>query len=183
MKHFYTRLAGIALCLLSLQANAQFQGEVYRYDTSVKVYDDHGNEKTLAWCGGFNNPQFTMGDLNNDGKQDLVIFERFKGVRTFINTGIAGKPNYIYEPQYEKNFPPIETYLVLADYNCDNIPDLFHAGDTSAGGGDVWRGYYNTSNELCFTRYKPLKYNNIIGAVGSYNAYVSPNDVPAIVDV
>jgi len=181
MKHYLTLC--LSLFLLSTfinAAQAQYQGQVYKSDTSIKMYDDHGNEKTLAWCGGFNNPQFTMGDLNNDGKQDLVVYERNVGVRTFINSGTAGNPIYKYAPEYELNFPPIEVYLILADYNCDGIPDLFHAGGT---GYSVSTGYYNTANQLCFHFYKELWYNNLVGAVGSYNAYVANTDVPAIVDV
>jgi len=180
MKKIYAYLAATTLCLLSLQVHAQFQGEVYRYDTTVKVYDDHGNEKTLAWCGGFNNPQFAMADLNHDGKQDLVIFERNKGVRTFINNGTAGHPNYIYTPHFEKNFPALSIYLVLADYNCDSIPDLFHGGQT---GVNVSTGYYNAANELCFHFYQDLYYTNDKDASGPQNVYVSSADIPSIVDV
>ncbi|MBS1690059.1 MAG: hypothetical protein JSS96_15120, partial [Bacteroidetes bacterium] len=56
MKLSYTCIAIFIFCLSGLHANAQFQGEVYKYDSTVKVYDEHGTEKTLAWCGGFNNP-------------------------------------------------------------------------------------------------------------------------------
>jgi len=178
MKPSYTRIATLIFCLLGLQANAQFQGEVYKYDSSVKVYDEHGTEKTLAWCGGFNNPQFAMGDLNHDGKQDLVIFERSKGLRTFINTGITGHPNYVYAPKYEKNFPGVEGYLILADYNCDGVPDLWTGG---FAGVAVWTGYYTAASELSFKKYKDLSYNTTPGY--SENIYVSVNDVPAVVDI
>lgn len=156
------------------------QSALYLSDTSVKVYDDGGNEKTLAWCGGFNNPQFAMGDLNNDGLADLVVFEAYKGVRTFINTGTAGSPNYKYQPQYTLNFPPISDYLILADYNCDGIPDLFQQGLT---GFAVYTGYYNAAKQLCFTFYKDLYYSNDATTFGPANAFNNPGDIPAIVDV
>src|SRR5580704_12290790 len=84
-------------------ANAQFEGPVFTYDTSVKVYDQLGNLQTMAWCGGFNRPQFAMGDLNNDKIPDLVAFEPFVGIKTFINTGSQGSPKYVYAPQYALN--------------------------------------------------------------------------------
>lgn len=155
------------------------QQKMYYPDNSVKVYSGT-TELTLAWCGGFNNPQFTMGDLNGDGKQDLVVYEPFRGVKTFINTGLAGAPIYTYAPEYALNFPPVYNYLVLADYNCDNIPDLFHEGGT---GFSVYKGYYNGAHRLCFNFYKDLYYTNDISSGGPVNAFNNPQDIPAIVDV
>ena len=169
----------ISLYLIGLNIHCFAQQKMYYPDNSVKVYAG-STEQTLAWCGGFNNPQFTMGDLNNDGKQDLVVYEPFKGVKTFINTGVAGAPVYTYAPEYALNFPPIYNYLVLADYNCDNIPDLFHEGGT---GFSVYRGFYNSSNRLCFAFYKDVYYNNDIHSGGPVNAFNNPQDIPAIVDV
>ncbi|NCX95480.1 MAG: VCBS repeat-containing protein [Chitinophagia bacterium] len=147
------------------------------YNIKVK---EAGIEKTLAWCGGFNNPQFAMADLNRDGLKDLVVFENYKGVKTFLNKGTATTPDYRYYPAYEKNFPAVYQYLVLADYNCDNIADLFEQGTT---GFMVYKGYYNTANQLCFTYYQELFYTNDRRTGGPANAFNNPSDIPAIVDV
>ncbi len=174
------RLLIIAFLILFFPVivNAQVEGWMYRYDNSIKVYGYGSVEKTLAWCGGFNNPQFTMADLNNDGKVDLVVYERGIGIRTFINTGGA---NYVYTPKYELNFPPVINYLILADYDRDGIMDLFQQGLSGIAGFDVWKGYYNSSNQLCFRHYQQLYYDN--AGWGLANAYVNPSDVPAVVDV
>jgi len=153
---------------------------MYYPDNTVKVYA-YGYEQTMAWCSGFNNPQFTMGDLNNDGKPDLVVFEAGLGVKTFINMGSVSSPDYRYEPDFALNFPPLFNYLILADYNCDGIPDLFHRG---LDGFSVYKGYYNSRNQLCFTYYQDLFYTNDASAGGAANAYDNPGgDIPAIVDV
>lgn len=158
-------------------ADAQFQGNVYQEMEHVTL-NAYGKQRKLAWCGGFDNPQIAMGDLNKDGKQDLVVFERSnRRVRTFINTGVAGAPVYNYAPQYALNFPPINDYLKLVDYNCDNIPDLIHKGLV---GFRVYKGSYNTNDQLVFTLYKDLYYP---GTNGWINAYVEPSDIPAVADV
>ncbi|MBL7719382.1 MAG: T9SS type A sorting domain-containing protein [Flavipsychrobacter sp.] len=161
-------------------AHAQFEGQVYQSRTDISVWAN-GQERTLAWCGGFNNPQLAMGDLNNDGRQDLVIYEKFnRQVKTFINYGTPGNPDYRYDPRYALQFPQAAEYLILADYNDDNIPDLFERG---LSGYEVWRGYYNGSNELCFTYYKALNYTNDSQTIGVVNAYVEPSDIPAVYDI
>ena len=167
-------------CTFYQLASAQFEGQVYQQSDHVKVF---GNsvEKTLAWCGGFNNPQLSMADLNNDGLQDLVIYERFnKQVKTFINAGTAGNPDYRFDGGAMLTFPEVSEYLILADYNNDGIEDLFERG---LPGFQVHKGYYNGNNQLCFSFYKHLSYNNDSQSTGTINVYVDPSDIPIVHDV
>lgn len=169
----------LILTLLYHTASAQFEGQVYQPSVNAQVYVN-SIERTLAWAGGFNNPQLTIADLNNDGTKDLVIFERYKQqLKTFINHGTNGNPDYRFDLEYANYFPEIMEYLILADYNDDGIADLFHRG---LWGIEVWRGYYN-NNHLSFTYYKSLYYNNDQQSSGEVNAYVEPSDIPAIYDV
>jgi hypothetical protein len=164
----------------SVVANAQFQGQTYFMDEGVKVFAG-AQEKTMAWCGGFDNPQIALADLNHDGKKDLVVYERdYKQLKTFINYGAPGNPDYRYKPQYAKNFPVVDEYLKMEDYNRDTIPDLFHKG---LAGVDVYKGYYNGNNELCFNHYKSLFYDNDTHSIGEVNVYVEPSDIPALLDM
>ncbi len=172
----------LLVCIGMYPAHAQTT--FYQRDSSIKVYA-YGRPQTLAWCGGFNSSQFAMGDLNNDGLQDLVVFDAEVGLRTFINKGTVGNPSYQFAPEYALNFPPVLGYLQLADYNCDGIPDLFQQslgiGSTVASGFSVYKGYYNSANQLCFTFYKNLLYNDPF--LGLQYTYCNPGDIPAIVDV
>lgn len=171
-------LAALIALLFSNLSIAQFQGRIYKYDTTIKIFAN-GKQKKLAWCGGFNSPQFAMADLDHDGKNDLVIFDRGTGVRTFINKGVAGNPDYVFAPEFEVNFPEIGGAMKLVDYNCDAIPDLV----TSRGGFTLYNGYYNANDQLSFKFYEVLKYCNDTFATGCQNAWVSPDDIPAVVDV
>ena len=176
LKTFLTLL----LLVLYLPAGAQFQGRVFEEDASIKAFAGN-NEKNIAWCGGFNNAQFSMGDINNDGLQDLVIFENSMAlVRTFLNTGTATMPIYTYAPAYVQPFikfsPWGYDYLKLEDYNRDGIPDMFVRG---AGGFTAFRGYYD-QNVLNFTYYKELRYNSPFGRI---NCYSGGGEIPGIADV
>jgi hypothetical protein len=175
------RFVTLLLLFISLSVPVLTDAQVsfFQRDTSIKVFA-YGQEQTLAWSGGFNTPQFSMGDLNNDGLQDLIVFTPWIGVQTFINKGTAGSPNYRYAPEYALNFPPIFDYLTLADYNRDGVPDLFHQGNS---GFAVYKGYYNSNSQLCFNFYMDLYYNNDIFAGGYVNAFNNPSDIPGIVDI
>ncbi|MBX2907566.1 MAG: T9SS type A sorting domain-containing protein [Taibaiella sp.] len=174
LRHSYILLSMLAT---SLSAGAQ---EFYQHDTTVKVFA-YGKEQTLAWCGGFNNPQFSEADLNHDGKKDLVVYESGLGISTFLNVGLSdGLPSYRYEPKYALNFPPTLGYLLMRDYNCDGIADLFQRG---SDGIAVYRGYYDGANELKFIYYQDLLYFNDALTGGPANAFVNPGDIPGIADV
>ncbi len=159
-------------------------GKIYFQDINPPVVTANNKVMSLAWSGGDDNPQFAMADLNHDGIKDLVIYEPFnnyrtKALKTFINTSpIPGNPKYVYNPNYAATFPEvIKDYLKLEDYNRDGIPDLFHRGE---GGVAVYKGYYNSQNQLSFAYFKELKYPIKTGLT---NVLVQPLDIPCIIDI
>ncbi len=167
------------LCVLGIPALVSGQSKFYIHDTTVKVYA-YGKEQTLAFSGGFNTPQFAMADLNHDGLLDLVVYEPWNSLRTFLNMGTEGSPDYRYAPEYEVNFPPVLDFCILADYNCDGIADLFCQSPMSI---QVYKGYYNTYNQLSFKFYKELFYDNDLTWPGITNTFNNPGDIPSVVDV
>ena len=162
--------------LIAPIAMAQFQGEVYtRFNTAGVSYN--GQPIESPWCGGINSTQVVLADLNNDTKKDLVLYDfNTLTLKTFLNIGTSGQVKYAYAPQYEKNFPVIYDYLLMPDYNCDNIPDIFHRGNEGVA---IYKGYYQ-NNELKFTFYKDLFFP---GNFGPVNVYVQPSDIPSIFDI
>jgi hypothetical protein len=161
---------------IGLNTTAQFQGEVYTRSVSVPVSVNNTNIES-AWCGGINATQVVQADLNNDGKKDLILYDfNTLSLKTFICTGLPSQIKYTYSPQYEKNFPTVYDYVLMYDYNCDNVPDLFHRG---FAGVAIHKGYYQ-NNELKFTFYKDLFFQGFSGQV---NVYVQPSDIPSIIDI
>jgi hypothetical protein len=140
---------------------------------------------TNAWTGGLNFCQFSEIDLNLDGIPDLFVFDRqgINGGRisTFINKGTPGKVDYVSAPQYIRDFPPLHDWVILADYNCDGLPDIFTSGPF-----DKITLYKNTSTLSGGVSFQ-LVTTSILSNYGASNGflglYVSPADIPAIVDV
>ncbi len=157
----------------------------YRPDTLWRAYDNSNKEKSLAFAGGFNNPQFGIGDLNNDGKQDLVIFEKGSvQIKTFLNFGTPGNPDYRYRPRYERNFPvrngtrAVGSYMKMLDLNCDNVPDIVTRG---TAGFSIYYGYYN-NNELFFNYYKDLYYSPLTATPEGFESVTFPTNGWSVVN-
>lgn len=175
MKNAYLVSFLIVLLTSNMDVFAQFQGQVYQQFTTPQV-NVLGSPINSPWCGGINSTQIIHADLNEDGRDDLVLFDNNSQlIKTFLNTGTIGQIKYTYAPKYALNFPEVIDYLILKDYNCDLIPDLFHKG---AFGVQVWKGYYQ-NNELKFSFFKDLYFQ---GTFGPVNVYVQPGDIPSIID-
>ncbi len=172
----------LAMALLAGGYNSFAQSDIYQnskdYLSQVKIMVN-GIEKTNAWCGGQNSPQFAIADMNNDGKNDLMIFENYRGVKVYLNIGRGSATEYRYAPEYEYKFPPVYNFIKLVDYNCDNVPDLFHFGYSGLW---ICDGFYDASNILTFKPQKEIRYQRQ-GVSGTSNVTISPSDNPGIEDI
>ena len=165
------------LLFLLITALAPAQIQLVYYEVQVM---NEGETLRNPWAGGFNSPQFSQIDFNNDGLQDLVVFERdfYGSVKTFINTGIPGEINYKYTPKWQSVFPAMRNWMLLRDYNCDGYKDIF---TSIPGGVAVYLNQQANSSLPEFTLQTPLLFTE--GPEGSEPLYVAPPDIPAIADV
>jgi hypothetical protein len=152
-------------------------------DQSIPVKDVTGNVLNNPWAGGINAPQFSSMDLNADGVQDLVLFDRMANKPvTFVRSG----EKYVYSAAYEKIFPTdVTNWMLLRDYNCDGLMDIF-SGDvlgikvytnTSVDGNVTWERYlFRTSSggnsQVLLTK----------GFSSKVNLQLRFDDLPALAD-
>ncbi|MEX1240915.1 MAG: T9SS type A sorting domain-containing protein [Cyclobacteriaceae bacterium] len=165
-----------------LASLAQF---TYVLDQSIPVQQLQGDVLSLPWAGGINAAQFNTMDLDGDGTDDLVLFDRMAGkVITFV-----GRDNtYVAAPEYENLFPEINNWLLLRDYNCDGKKDIF-TGD--ALGIKVYRniavegGSPEWEHHLFSTGFPGPKSTVLLtqGSENKVNLQLQFDDLPAIGDV
>ncbi len=182
MIHFF-RIA--FYCLIASSVIAQTVGDRHYFD----FQNANGDVLKYALAGGLTAPQFSAGDLNNDGILDLYIFDKVGDVHlTFINKGTPSQEDYEYAPEYETAFPNVEDWAMLRDYNGDNIPDLFASGTRlGASGIEVFKGAYE-NNKLTFIPIKNWRYSfdvlSYLSNSGSQlNVYVTGQDIPSLDDI
>ena len=134
-----------------------------------------------AWAGGMNFCQFSNIDLNQDGIDDLFVFDRSgkngtvngNRIMTFIFNALTN--NFEYAPEYIQFFPPLTDWVLILDYNQDFKPDIFTSSESSIA------LYTNTTiNEISFEFTKILTSD---AGFGQIPVYVSSSDIPAIIDV
>jgi hypothetical protein len=129
------------------------------------------------WTGGLNSCQFGAVDLNLDGIDDLVIFDRMGNrILPFLNSGAPGMDGYSLHTEYVDQFPDLHDWVMFADYNRDGKRDIF----TYSLGG--MRVFLNISDSVL--AFKPvtslLKSFYYTGYVG---ILLTPVDYPAIDDI
>lgn len=170
-------LAGIVLGVCTT-FTALAQSFSFQWDNAVAV-TIQGKTLLNPWAGGLNNAQFSKMHLNDDGVEDLVVFERSShSVNTFLAVPQATGLQWKHAPEYETRFPADMLYwMLLVDFDQDGRKDLF----TSTNGGiRVFRNVA-TSNGFSWS----LIADPILtqGFSGNINLYVPSTDLPAIADI
>lgn len=152
-----------------------FPQTVFEFENEILVTDGDGTALIDPWAGGFNAPQFSTCDLNNDQIPDLIVFERTSNrVKTFIREN----SRYVYNPAYESFFPnDLLGWMILRDFNCDGKKDIFtHSRfgirvfqNVSQDGVPQW----DLTEDPIFTE----------GSSGQVNLQVNITDIPGIDDL
>ena len=180
MQKIFTRKLIQFLALPFLFGSSQYsysQEFTFKFDNSIKIIQN-GQTLTNAFAGGLNAPQFSTCKLDNDGIEDLVVFDRTANkLYTFLaQKDNSGKYFWQYSPQYENAFPKISNWILLRDYNRDGKKDIF---TYTPSGIKVYQNISNTN--LAFKLVADPIFST--GYSGKLNLYLSSADIPAITDV
>lgn len=136
------------------------------------------------WAGGLNSAQVSPIDINEDGLQDLFIFDRIGSrISVFLNDGtIDGQTYYRYTREFNSAFPStMKNWCLLRDYNCDGKADIF----TNSYSGIVV--YKNTSSNGILS-FEPANNGQAIQANYDFgnpfmaSVYCISVDIPSIDD-
>ncbi len=130
------------------------------------------------WTGGLNSVQFGKVDANHDGKKDLIVYDKTNKKFLVFLTLAINSTQYKFDNNYSSFFPPINGWMIMKDYNCDGIEDIF----TYNGIANlmVYTGFY-----IGDTIHYKLQQDGFFyqGTSGKINVYCSDVIKPAIADV
>jgi hypothetical protein len=139
-----------------------------------------------AWSGGINYANISSVDLNNDGKKDLVLFDRMNQFgngrfRCFMAES-TGNMRYRHDPNLSYFFPPAASWAVFADYNSDGREDIFCSTNS---GIKVFKNMTGSSGVPAFQLASSLLFTNLTpgGSPSMSNLYASQAGKPAIDDI
>ena len=117
MKFLTTQFLLFTLLILSLPAIGQ---EFIAED--IAKFNVNGQELANPFAGGMNAPQFSNVDFNDDGLMDVLIFDR---IGSTITPMLRGADGFTFDPSFVANFPLIDNFLLMRDFNADGIEDIF----------------------------------------------------------
>lgn len=167
------------LLLVNIISFGNAQDYFFKNDQSVPVRIQD-QDLINAWSGGINSAQVSKADFNNDGIEDLLIYDRTcNRISTFVATQDGGAWYFKYAPQFISLFPAINNWVLLRDYNNDGKKDIFCGG--SDGVVKCYKNISQTGQNIKFQLLKNEVYT--IGFSGPIPMYISLSDIPSITDV
>lgn len=147
-----------------------------RIDT-VLVMSETNDTLRYPFAGGLNSCQLMNIDMNLDGIDDLLVFDRHGNRLLPFLVSAASTPGLVFSPDLVSSLPSVEQWIQTLDYNNDGKKDIF---TYTTGGIKVFRN--DSDSQLRFTQVtKPF----LLSQQGSTltNILVTSVDYPAIADI
>jgi len=170
----------LLLSLLLLSPFILFSQLDFQQSNEIEVVEN-GDILTHAWSGAVNSGQLSMIDLNGDGQEDVFLFDRTTGrFMTYLKVGAGVGTTYALTFDYQDDFPPVRDWVLLRDFNCDGLKDVF---TYTPGGIRVWKNT-STDSEMSWELANSLlkTFYDVQGNPFETNLFVSNEDIPSIDD-
>ena len=161
-------------CIIKCQINFEQQNNVTVIDNNVELKN--------PWTGGLNFCQFSKIDLDQDGIEDIFIFDKSgkngtqngSKISTFLFDNYSNQ--FIFSTDYSSYFPELKDWVLLVDFDLDGKKDIFTSQNSSVA-------VYKNISENESLEFEFLKIIKSDAGFGPINLYVSGSDIPAIADV
>ncbi|MGB0429454.1 MAG: FG-GAP repeat domain-containing protein [Bacteroidia bacterium] len=166
--------------MFSAHGQTLFRAFHFEQNAGPALKTANGNSFT-AFTGGFHKPHFNNLDVNLDGVEDLVAFDKddYQSL-VFIGNGDSTNPEFVFAPEFEQLIPKCYAWVRILDFNGDGLKDIFTSNNI--GGVMVYKNK-STSNKLIFELYNDdvMYYDTDINFYTPL--FVAPSDVPAVDDI
>jgi hypothetical protein len=142
---------------------------------SIEV-NDGDTDILMPWIGGLNSAQYGKADLDNDGAEELVIYDRSANIfNVFSIIGNKLAPAF----HLAEHLPEIPAgWVLFIDYNLDGKKDIFSNGDR---GIIVYKNVSTSGQAAQWKKVADPLYTT--GFTGKINLIANAADVPAITDI
>lgn len=166
--------------LLLLYTNAQN----YELGSQWKVLQN-GDTLLNAWGGAMNAPQFGEIDLDLDGYNDLIFFDREdNSFNTYLKKVTPAGVKYVYTSAYSNIFNKCDCkqWAIVTDYTCDGKADILCGDIYSNAHG--WKQRIVNGNVTFKPEYLPAvvsEYN--ASPNGKFDLFSTGIDYPALADM
>ena len=168
----------LIVTLLCCKAIEGYSQRIAQWDYTVPVVNE-SDTLSLASAGGLNAVQYNPIDLNGNGRDDLLLFDRSSNT---LHPFLRENNQWIYAAEYAALLPKnLQSWVLLVDYDSDGDQDLFTA---SGGRGiSVYRNDEAGNGLLNWTRIAETVRTTAFASGVSVTLQVNSSDYPAIVDV
>lgn len=166
------RLYALILLLIPLTSIGQV---VFEQKHDITINDSEHSFK-MPWFGGLNSSQYNKADLDGDGQEELILYDRSANIYQvfYINNGTYTTANELCV--LLPDLPP--GWILFVDYNNDGKKDVFSNGDR---GVIVYENISGPGNTVQWKKVAdPLL---TTGFSGKINLIANAADVPAITDI
>ena len=154
--------------LIFFQTTAQ---KIFQYDHQLNVRTEEQN-LLMPFAGGVNAAQLQEIDLNGDGQEELVVWDK-NAANLMVFEKWEG--HFVHRPEWSYYFPlDINGFLVLADYDGDGRKDIF---TSSPFGIKVYRNVSAAEDIRWEVAQDFLRLDN------RSNLQMNNLDIPAILDL
>lgn len=179
------RLITNTLLLCSLFAGTAVAQPQAFLPAAIAEVIQEGTTLDYAFAGGMEAPQFRPFVLDNDGYQDLLVFDRVgaKLLPFIAEPNEGGSLDYRYAPELEASLPAdLNQLLLVTDLNCDGWGDIVSTRIATNAADVTLQAYLREPGfPLQFSAAQPLKQLTVSGQLEPL--HIHAYDVPVLKDL